>query len=61
MSQPLLSVKDVADYLQVPVATVYQWNSIGTGPRRHRIGRHVRYRQVDVDAWVDRQATDSAG
>jgi excisionase family DNA binding protein len=59
MSQALLSVEDLAAYLQVPVATVYQWNSVGTGPRRHRIGRHVRYRQADVEAWIDKQATDS--
>lgn len=61
MSQQLMSVEDLAAYLAVPVATVYGWNSRGIGPKRYRVGRHVRYRQADVDAWIDRQAVDSLG
>ena len=45
----------LAALLGVPKATVYQWNSKGTGPAPTRVGRHVRYRQVDVDAWLDEQ------
>jgi excisionase family DNA binding protein len=52
----LMTVQDVAAYLGVPVATVYQWNSRGHGPTRYRLGKHVRYRRSDVEAWVDRQA-----
>jgi excisionase family DNA binding protein len=59
MSQNLLSVEELATYLGVPVATVYGWNSRGIGPKRLRIGRHVRYRQADVDAWVGQQEVDS--
>jgi excisionase family DNA binding protein len=55
MSNNLMTVQDVAGYLGVPVATVYQWNSRGQGPQRYRLGKHVRYRRADVDAWVDRQ------
>lgn len=61
MSQPMLSVEDLAEYLGVPVSTVYVWNSKGTGPKRFRLGRHVRYRQVDVDAWIDTQEAHSYG
>jgi excisionase family DNA binding protein len=53
MAEPLLSAAEVADYFQVPLATLYRWNSIGTGPRRIRVGKHVRYRRVDVEAWLD--------
>jgi excisionase family DNA binding protein len=60
MTQPLLSVEDVAAYLGVPVATVYAWNSKDIGPKRHRVGRHVRYRQADVDAWLDKQAVSNS-
>jgi excisionase family DNA binding protein len=56
MIDNLMTVQDVAAYLGVPVATVYQWNSRGQGPKRYRLGKHVRYRRADVDAWVDRQA-----
>jgi len=53
--QPMLTVEDVAAYLQVPDNTVYRWNTRGTGPRRHKIGRNVRYRLEDVDEWVRNQ------
>ncbi len=56
MIDNLMTVQDVAAYLGVPAATVYQWNSRGQGPKRYRLGKHVRYRRADVDAWVDRQA-----
>ncbi|MGY1618595.1 helix-turn-helix transcriptional regulator [Geodermatophilus sp. SYSU D00691] len=50
-----MTVQDVAAYLGVPVATVFAWNSRGTGPKRYRVGKYVRYRQTDVDTWVDEQ------
>jgi excisionase family DNA binding protein len=59
MSDNLMTVQDVAAYLGVPVATVYAWNSRGQGPRRYRLGKHVRYRRADVDAWVDQVAVRS--
>jgi excisionase family DNA binding protein len=55
-TSPLLSVEQLAAYLQVPVPTLYQWRHKGTGPRGLRVGRHVRYRRVDVEEWVARQA-----
>lgn len=51
----LLSVKDVADYLGVPVRTIYGWRSTGRGPRGYRIGKYVRYKPEDVEAWVEAQ------
>ncbi len=50
-----LSPEDVADREGVPVTTVYQWRSRGTGPPGFRVGRHVRYRLADVVAWEERQ------
>jgi excisionase family DNA binding protein len=58
MTETLLTVDDVATFLAVPVATVYAWNTRGTGPHRMRVGKHVRYRRIDVDAWLDRQAAE---
>lgn len=48
-----MTVQDLSDYLQVPVKTVYVWNCEGGGPPRQRIGKYVRYRRSDVEAWVD--------
>lgn len=53
---PLLTVEEVATYLNVPKATVYGWNHDGTGPRFHRIGRHVRYRRSDLEQWIEQRA-----
>lgn len=58
MTETLNGPEWLAEYLGVPLSTVYQMNSKGTGPRRMRVGRHVRYRQRDVDAWLDAHAVD---
>lgn len=52
----LLTPRDVATYLKVPVKTVYRWNTTGTGPHYTRVGKHVRYRLADVDEWLDARA-----
>jgi predicted DNA-binding transcriptional regulator AlpA len=39
-----LSPEDLAKRYKIPMATVYRWNSEFTGPRRLRLGKHVRYR-----------------
>ncbi len=50
----LLTVKQLAEFLQVPVATIYRWRHLGTGPRGIRVsGRHVRYRLSDVERFLD--------
>ena len=54
----LLTVEELADYLGVPVATLYQWRHRGEGPSGFRVGRYIRYRWVDVEAWIDRQLQD---
>ena len=48
----------LAEWLGVPVRTIYSWNHKGTGPRMHRIGKHARYRRVDVEAWLEDHADD---
>lgn len=58
-----LDVADLAHREGVPLATVYRWNSEGTGPAFMRIGRHVRYRLTDVEAWEQQRvvATRAVG
>lgn len=50
---PLLSVRDLAAYLGVPVATIYDWRVDGKGPCGLRVGRHVKFAQVDVFEWLE--------
>lgn len=56
LDAPLMGPAAVAEYLGVPITTLYKWNSDGNGPRRIRVGKHVRYRLADVDTWLDERA-----
>jgi excisionase family DNA binding protein len=49
----LLTVEQLAGLLQVPQQTIYAWRSRGEGPPGMKVGRHVRYRRRDVEAWLD--------
>jgi excisionase family DNA binding protein len=51
----LIAVKELADYLDVPVTTLYQWRYRREGPPGFRVGRHVRYRWSDVEEWIEHQ------
>ncbi len=52
---------EVAEYLQVPLKTLYQWRYQGEGPRAYRVGRHLRYRWEDVEAWLASLAQGRSG
>lgn len=54
----LLNVEDLADYLHVPVATIYGWRYRHDGPRGFRVGRYLRYRRSDGGQWSDRLKTE---
>lgn len=53
LGDALLSPQQLADYLGVPLATVYRWRYESTGPRGVKVGKHVRYRRRDVEAWLE--------
>jgi predicted DNA-binding transcriptional regulator AlpA len=41
----LMTVRELAEMLCVPVSTMYGWRSRRQGPPGYGIGRHVRYRR----------------
>jgi len=47
-----MSNKELADYCGVPLNTVRTWRHRNVGPRGYKVGRHVRYRLSDVEAWI---------
>jgi excisionase family DNA binding protein len=51
-----MTVDEVAEYLQVPKATLYKWRSEGSGPPGMRIGKWLRYRWRDLEQWIAEQA-----
>ena len=54
----LQTLIDIADRLQVSVRTVYRLPNF---PAPIRIGRLVRWREEDVDAWVEKRAPGQRG
>jgi excisionase family DNA binding protein len=48
----LATLEDVADFLQVPPKTLYQWRYRGEGPPGFLVGRHLRFRWEDVEQWL---------
>ncbi|HET7386156.1 MAG TPA: helix-turn-helix domain-containing protein [Nocardioidaceae bacterium] len=57
----LLTLKEVADLLRVPDATLRYWRHLGAGPRSFRIGRTVRYWHTEVALWLEEQSRRSQG
>jgi len=55
-SSHLLTLPEVAEQLGVPLGTLYAWRTRGRGPRGIRVGKYVRVRQADLDAWLEQQA-----
>lgn len=57
--EPLLSIETLADYVGVPVVTIYRWRTEGKGPCAVRIGRHLKFPLSAVQAWLEsvREAT----
>jgi excisionase family DNA binding protein len=54
---PLWTAQDVATYLGVTVQTLYDWRLRGSGPPVMKVGRHLRYRESDVMAWLDKKTS----
>jgi excisionase family DNA binding protein len=51
----LLTVKELAELLQVPVPTIHNWRYRRQGPKGFRVGRHIRFLKSDVDSWLAHQ------
>lgn len=38
--EPLLSIEELSEYLNVPIRTLYDWRLAGKGPCAVHVGRH---------------------
>lgn len=62
MTADLLTVAEAAALLGIPESTLRYWRHCNTGPRSFAVGRSVRYRAEDVEAWLEaRMAATSRG
>jgi predicted DNA-binding transcriptional regulator AlpA len=53
MSDRLLREREVFEKLNIGESTGQQWRLKGLGPKFVKIGRSVRYRESDVQAYID--------
>ncbi|WP_433725745.1 helix-turn-helix transcriptional regulator [Actinoplanes sp. CA-051413] len=56
MNDRLLTPVEVAEVLGIPKSTLYAWRNRNVGPRAVRVGRHLRWRRLDVDMWIETRA-----
>ena len=61
MSAPLLTARDLAGQLGVSAETVLRWTRRGELPAIRLPGGAIRYREAEVDDWLQERATSSRG
>lgn len=49
----------IAGLLDCKIKTLQKWRVTGDGPPFVRVGRLVRYRQADVEAWINSRRVSS--
>ena len=54
MDDRLMSIKELAEYLQLDLSTLYLWSQQGEIPAL-KVGRVWRYRRSEVDDWLNRR------
>lgn len=52
-SVALLTERQTSEQLNIPMVTLRTWRTRGGGPMFVKLGRVVRYRQRDLDAWIE--------
>jgi len=53
MEPRLLNTEQVASYIGLAKQTITELRVKGGGPKFCKIGRAVRYKREDLDAWID--------
>lgn len=59
MTEEMLSEKEAAIAIGFSSETLRQWRRRGGGPRFFTIGRSIRYRRSDVEAWLSARSLRS--
>ena len=57
----LLNIKELSEYISMPVPTIYTYVSLGKIPAGCivRIGRALKFEKTAVDGWVSGEASAS--
>ena len=60
MSDQILTVKEVAEYLQVNDRTVYRMATAGKLPA-FKVGASWRFKLSEIEKWIKKQTNDNSG
>jgi excisionase family DNA binding protein len=52
--EQILSLSELCAHLHVSAQTIYDLRSQGRGPRDFRVGRELRFRISEIEAWLER-------
>jgi predicted DNA-binding transcriptional regulator AlpA len=56
--EQVVSLTDLCRHLNVSVQTLYDLRSQGRGPRGFRVGRELRFRISEIEAWLARMESN---
>lgn len=59
-NEPIHTLEEFARREKVPVQTVRLWRMKGKDPVSFKVGKHVRYRLSDIEAWEQEQIDKAA-
>lgn len=57
-SERLMTLQDVAEYLQIKERTIYSWVQNGKIPG-FKLGNTWRFKREDIDLWIEERKRDT--
>jgi excisionase family DNA binding protein len=61
VTERLLTSRDLAEFLHVSPETILRWTRRGELPAIKLPGGAIRFRETDLEAWLDEHATAAPG
>lgn len=61
ISERLFNEQATAEFLGLTLASLRKWRWERKGPAYVKVGRLVRYRKADLEAWLDQQTVRTEG
>ena len=52
VAQPMLTFKEAAAWLNIPVSTLHELRRSGRGPEHVQIGKHYRISKIALYVWL---------
>lgn len=56
--EKLMTIQDVAEYLQIKERTIYSWVQNGKIPG-FKLGNTWRFKREDIDLWIEERKRDT--